>query len=253
MLVNVDGKAIEWISCAYLSQDKTAIKEIQEAIDQHSANQERFGLPSRLIAKTFVFRLIYGGQAYSYANDPDFTGVSTSEKFWQGVIDEFYTKYIGIATWHTNLIQEASSTGKLRMPTGRIYNFNSSQRGNDLVWPRTKILNYPVQGFAADLMALARVSFRKRFHRLGIQGLLINTIHDSIVVDVPTNEVLRVVKLFEDVFRDIPLNFERVFGIKFNLPTRCEISYGMDKYNLWEYDKNTFEDDIKYFDKCNKV
>lgn len=235
MLVNVDGKAIEWLGCAYLSQDKTAIAEITEGIDQHSVNQERFGLPSRLIAKTFVFRLIYGGQAYSYANDPDFTEVSTSEKFWQGVIDEFYTKYTGIATWHTNLIKEASSTGMLRMPTGRIYNFSSTQRGGDLVWPRTKILNYPVQGFAADLMAIARVSFRKRFHLAKIVGQLINTIHDSIVVDVPTNEVPRVIKLFQDVFNDIPLNFERVFGVKFNLPVRCEISTGQDKYNMIEF------------------
>jgi hypothetical protein len=50
-------------------------------------------LPSRLIAKTFVFRLIYGGSAFSYANDPEFTGVSSDPDFWQSVIDEFYTKY----------------------------------------------------------------------------------------------------------------------------------------------------------------
>lgn len=235
MLVNVDGKAIEWICASYLSQDETAIDEITRAIDQHTANQERFGLPSRLIAKTFVFRLIYGGQAYSYANDPDFTGVSTSERFWQGVIDEFYNKYSGIAKWHTALVSEASSTGRLRMPTGRFYNFSSTQRGRDLVWPRTKILNYPVQGLAADLMALARVSFRRRFLASGIIGQSINTIHDSIVVDVHSNEVIKVCNLFQGVFDDIPMNFERVFGVKFNLPVRCEISYGHDKFNLTEY------------------
>ena len=235
MLVNVDGRAIEWLCASYLSQDETAIDEIIRAIDQHTANQERFGLPSRLIAKTFVFRLIYGGQAYSYANDPDFTGVSTSERFWQGVIDEFYNKYSGIAKWHTALVSEASSTGRLRMPTGRFYNFNSTQRGRDLVWPRTKILNYPVQGLAADLIAIARVSFRRRFLSGNFTGKLINTIHDSIVADVPNNEVLAVCKLFEEVFNDIPMNFKRIFGVDFNLPTRCEISYGKDKYNLTEY------------------
>lgn len=235
MLVNVDGKAIEWICATFLSQDETAIDEIIRAIDQHSANQERFGLPSRLIAKTFVFRLIYGGQAYSYANDPDFTGVSTSERFWQGVIDEFYNKYSGIAKWHTALVSEASSTGRLRMPTGRFYNFSSTQRGRDLVWPRTKILNYPVQGLAADLIAIARVSFRRRFLSGNFTGKLINTIHDSIVADVPNNEVLAVCKLFEEVFNDIPMNFKRIFGVDFNLPTRCEISYGHDKFNLTEY------------------
>lgn len=250
MIVSVDGKAIEWICATYLSQDKTAIDEITRNVDQHSANQERFKLPSRLIAKTFVFRLIYGGQAYSYANDPDFTDVSTSERFWQGVIDEFYDKYSGMARWHTDLVAEASSTGKLQMPTGRIYNFSSTQRGRDLVWPRTKILNYPVQGLAADLMAIARVSFCRRFKAAKFTGVLINTIHDSIVVDVPLHEVEAVCKLFIEVFNDIPKNFERVFGVPFNLPTRCEVSYGMDKFNLHEYNENTFKEDMEWFNYC---
>jgi len=56
MLINMDMKAIEWVCVAYLSQDRTAMEEIKNQIDQHTANQKRFGLPSRLIAKTFVFR-----------------------------------------------------------------------------------------------------------------------------------------------------------------------------------------------------
>jgi DNA polymerase I-like protein with 3'-5' exonuclease and polymerase domains len=235
MLVNVDASALEWICASYLSKDETAFKEITARVDQHTANQERFGLPSRLIAKTFVFRLIYGGSAYSYANDPDFYDVSSSEKFWQGVIDEFYTKYKGIGQWHTDLMSEATTTGMLRMPTGRIYNFSSTQRRNDLVWPRTKILNYPVQGLGADLMTIARVSAYRRFKQAKIEGVFISTIHDSIVADVATHEVERTCKLFLDVFKDIPANFQRVFGVEFNLPTRAEVSYGMNKFDLQDY------------------
>lgn len=238
MIVSVDAKALEWLVCAYLSGDPVAHEEIVNNVDQHSANQERFKLPSRLIAKTFVFRLIYGGSAYSYANDPDFTGVSTSERFWQGVIDEFYTKYNGIAKWHTALTTEATTTGKLRMPTGRFFNFNSVQRNGNLVWPLTTIRNYPVQGTAADLMSIARVSFSKRFLRGGFLGKQISTIHDSIVVDVPTEEVEAVCILFEEVFKDIPMNYKRIFGVEFPLPTRCEVSYGPNKYSLQTYTGN---------------
>lgn len=56
MLVSCDAKALEWITAAWLSGDETAITEIINEIDQHTDNQQRFGLPSRLIAKTFVFR-----------------------------------------------------------------------------------------------------------------------------------------------------------------------------------------------------
>jgi len=226
MLVSCDAKALEWITAAWLSGDKTAIQEITDNIDQHTDNQQRFGLPSRLIAKTFVFRLIYGGTAYSYANDADFAAVSKRESFWQGVIDEFYKKYHGLSKWHTTLMQEASTTGMLRMPTGRVFNYRPEERRGDLVWPRTTILNYPVQGSGADIMCVARVSFARRFKANAINGVLVSTVHDSIVVDVDDSEVDRTCQLFHDVFDDIPLNLKRIFDIDFPVPTRCEVEYG---------------------------
>lgn len=121
------------------------------------------------------------------------------------------------------------------MPTGRIYNFDPSERRGDLVWPRTKILNYPVQGLGADLMCIARVSFARRHRESGLRGLLISTIHDSIVVDCPEEETNQTAQMFLDVFRDIPANFQKLFGTEFTLPTRCEVQYGPTKGNMQEY------------------
>jgi len=179
---------------------------------------------------------MYGGGAYSYAHDPDFTDVSTSEKFWQKVIDRFYEKYKGLAAWHTKLIKEAVTTGQVVMPTGRIYKYElkRNHRG-ELEPPQTTIKNYPVQGLGADLMSIARVSFMRRFKDAGINGELVNTIHDSIVVDVPKHEVRKVVELFHSVFADIPNNFERLFKRSFNLPLRCEVGVGDNMKGLVEY------------------
>lgn len=49
-------KALEWVVGTFLSKDKVAFEEIWNKVDQHSLNQKAFGLPSRLIAKKFVFR-----------------------------------------------------------------------------------------------------------------------------------------------------------------------------------------------------
>ena len=84
-------------------------------------------------------------------------------------------------------------------------------------------------------MCLARVSFFRRFKAAGIPGVLISTIHDSIVVDVPKEYVNQVCQLFIDVFNDIPMNFERTFGVPFTLPTGCEVSYGPNKLDLTEW------------------
>lgn len=232
MIVNCDGKAIEWYAGSFLSGCPVAREELINNYDIHSANVAAFGLPTRLVAKTFLFRLIYGGTCYSYAEDPDFTHVSTSQKFWQNAIDKFHAKYVGWDRWWIELMQEASTTGRIVNPyTGRTYEYERNWKGD---WPETTIKNYIVQGFAADLMAIARVSFSRRFHNMGIEGVLLNTVHDSIVVDVPSYEVERVVRLFHEVFRDLPQNFERIFKKEFNLPLRCEVAVGPNMSDIEE-------------------
>lgn len=241
MIVNVDKKALEWRGIVYLSQDKVGMKEILEGLDQHSDNQERFKLPSRLIAKTFVFRLIYGGTAYAYANDPEFSGVSKQERFWQRAIDEFYDKYKGIANQHQAWMQEATRTGRIIIPTGRTYSYTPEKKRGEMVWPRTKILNYPVQGFSADLMMLARLSAYNRLKHLRKEGVLfVNTVHDSLMVDTPSKWVYNISTVLEDACRDVPANFEKIFDRPFNVPMAGEVEYGpswgnMVKFNREEY------------------
>lgn len=181
-------------------------------------------------------RLIYGGSAYSYANDPNFSEVSKSEKYWQKVIDEFYKKYEGVARWHERLMQEATTTGKVVIPTGRMFKYEPESKRGDLVWPRTKILNYPVQALGADLMCIARVSFARRFKQQQVKGVLISTVHDSIVADVENDEVEKTCRMFYEVFRDLPANFEKLFKKKYTLPLRCEVQYGPNLKDLTDFE-----------------
>ena len=181
MLLQADAKQLEWVGAAYLSQDDLAIQEIWDGTDMHSDNQNRFGLPSRLIAKTFVFRLIYGGSAYSYAHDPNFKDIG-NEAYWQNIIDQFYGKYVKLKEWHDEIVFRAKRDRKLTMPTGRVYYYEPEVTSYGVKHPRTKILNYPVQGLGADLMSIARVSLRNRL--LDKEGVrMINTVHDSIILD----------------------------------------------------------------------
>lgn len=235
MIVNCDAKALEIYCAAYLSRDKIMMQELWDGADMHSANQLAFNLPSRLIAKVLNFRILYGGSAYSFANDPDFTDVSTSEKYWAKKIDAFYNKYTGLRDWHTKIVQEAMQTGQLVMPTGRVYKFEPKRDfKGELKAPETIIKNYPVQGLGADLMSIARVSFYRRFKDVNINGVLVNTVHDSIVVDCNQSEVGQVAKLFHSVFADIPTNFKRLFGVEFDIPLKCEVSVGNNMKELTE-------------------
>jgi DNA polymerase-1 len=228
VLLQADASALEIRVAAYLSQDEVLINEIVNGVDLHTDNQEKFGLPSRLIAKILNFRILYGGNEYSFANDPDFTSISKSKAYWKDVVDAYYDKYQGIGRWHTKIIKEVVETGKLVAPTGREYYFQ--QFNGD--YKDTQIKNYAVQGTGADLMALARVSANNRLKKLGYgdKCLLVNTVHDSIILDYDEKvcETRVLVDLFHQVFIDIPANFEKIFGVKFNVPMAAECQMGMN-------------------------
>lgn len=235
MIVNSDAKALEVNCAAYLSQDPVLLEEVRNGFDMHSSNQQILGLPSRLIAKVFVFRLIYGGSAYAFSVDADFALCGFSQKKWQDIIDKFYEKYKGLYAWHTKIVQDVIQYGKLVMPTGRIYKYEPylNHRG-ERTWPRTTILNYPVQGLGADIMTIVRVDFYNRLLGLNLQAKIINTVHDSIVVDCPKKEVDTITDLFYNIYMDVPKNFQKLFGVEYNLPLTNEISVGPNLKDLTE-------------------
>lgn len=232
MIIEADARQLEFRVAMWLSQDEIGIKEIVEGLDIHEDNRIKFNLPTRLIAKTYIFRLLYGGSAYSYSADPDFSNVSTSVKFWEGVIEETYKKYYGLGKWHRSLMTQATTTGQILTPTGRIYKYEPKLKRGDWEWPRTDILNYIVQGMAAEFMAIARVTAYRRYQNEPWKDKVkfINTVHDSILLDTNltegTKEWYNICIWLEKVFEDIPVNFQRMFKKEVNVPFAGEIKYG---------------------------
>ena len=228
MLLNLDVKSLEVCVAADLAKDKVMIQEIVEKQDMHTNNQKAFGLPSRLIAKVFIFRLLFGGSAYSYANDPDFASVGFNEKQWQEVIDTFYTKYHGIASWHKKIILEAQTTGKLISPfNGRYYPFKPEKNfKGELKWPITQIKNYLIQGGGSDLVMLARLQANRLLRESGLEYKLLSTVHDSIVASCPEEHFRDVAKLLLQAVEDIPKLTKKVWGYDMSVPMTSELQYG---------------------------
>lgn len=236
MLVNADAKGLEWVCAALLSQDQTAIREILNGEDQHSDNERRFGLPSRLVAKTFLFRIIYGGNADGFERDPNF-GTIGDKSFWNRAINAFYDKYQGMAQWHRVLVERATEYGEIVIPTGRKYTYPQRElvrSENSLRYWRPKILNYCVQGFGAELMALARVNLFNAIRINKLNCMLINTVHDSILIDSPDNEWYNILTHVKSAFEDVPATMKELFNYDMNLPMRVEIKFGKDWTNMEE-------------------
>ena len=234
MIIQGDVKGLEIVVAAYLSQDDVLCAEVRNGVNIHEENRKAFNLPSRLIAKVFKFRLIYGGSAYAYSVDPDFAEVGYSQKKWQKVIDAYYEKYEGLGIWHQYLMHEATTTGRIVCPTGRFFPFKPTQRRGEWVWPRPSILNYPVQGTGADLVSLARIEFLKRFRERKVNGVLVSSVHDSLVADVAKEDVGITAGLLHESVRKVPQLFQERFGVEFNLPVQVEVLAGPNQKDLVE-------------------
>jgi DNA polymerase-1 len=241
LLIQADASQLEWRTLLYLANDEVGIKEVLEKQDAHSLNQEAFGLPSRLIAKIYLFRTIYRGSGWSFANDPDFMPVSTDPKFWDSIGEKFFKKYFGIDKCHNEWAERVVKGLPIVGPFGRDWSISMKRnpRTGELQIPWTTLTNYPVQGTGADIMMLARISFYRRLKASGIPAILISTVHDSIVVDVPDEAYVQpIVNLFHQVFDDIPKNIQKIFKIDWNIPMDCECKIGVDMKNMTKVKRN---------------
>lgn len=229
MLVGIDAKALEWKVLLELSRDAVGIEEVLNNQDAHSLNQVAFDLPSRLIAKIYLFRTIYRGSGYSFANDPDFAHVSSNADYWDSVNEKFFAKYSGINECHYQWKERCEQGLPIVSPFGREWDIPLLNSYGKINW--TQFTNYPVQGTGADVMMIARISFYNRVKKKpwGHKVKLISTVHDSCLVDAPEELTQDIVNLYHQVFDDVPKNIKKLFQYDWVVPISCETYAGLNQ------------------------
>lgn len=228
----VDASQLEWRTALELSRDEVGMDEIFRHLDTHSLNEKAFELPSRLIAKVYLFRTIFRGSGYAFSVDPDFMHVSDSPKFWDDVNEKFYKKYHGLDKQH-NIWADTVLRGKcIEGPLGRQWKIPLTPGSVKIPW--TTLTNYPVQGTGADVMMLVRLSAkrriqeRKHLHRVQF----ISTVHDDIKHDTPSEHIEELTDIYYSVFEDLPKNIKKLFGYDWVVPMACEAKYGPNMGNM---------------------
>ena len=216
--MEADFAQLEFRVAAFLSQDEVAIREVTEGFDVHSytakviseAGQET----SRQDAKAHTFAPLYG--ATGYGRTP------AEAKYYE----HFTDKYKGIARWHRELAKEVLTYKRITTPSGRQFSFpDVRRRKNGTVTNFTAIKNYPVQSFAtADIVPAVLLEIEQRMSNL--QSLIVNSVHDSIVIDIHPDEVDAILDVIQSVNNDLHNIIDKRFGIDFNVPLLLEAKIG---------------------------
>ena len=219
-IMEADFAQLEFRVAAFLSQDRTAIDEVTTGFDVHSYTAKVISDAgqhmSRQEAKAHTFAPLYGASGFGRTQ--------AEAEYYQ----QFTKKYSGIAKWHTSLASEALNTGKITTPSGREFAFPDVQRRrNGSVTYFTQIKNYPVQSFAtADIVPISLIYIDKMLEINKLNSCIVNTVHDSIVIDVHPNEkekVLRIISRTNEVLTSL---VNKRWNLDFNVPLLLEAKIG---------------------------
>ena len=217
-ILEADFAQLEFRAAAYLSQDEVAIEEVSTGFDVHAYTAKVItdaGQPtSRQDAKAHTFAPLYGATGY---------GRSKAEAAYY---EHFTAKYKGVAAWHSRLAKEAVNTQKITTPSGREFAFpDVVRKSTGRVSHFTQIKNYPVQSFAtADIVPIALLHIDDLLK--GMQSCIVNSVHDSIVIDVHPDEEAQVINVIATTNKALPELITLRWGVDFNVPLLLEAKIG---------------------------
>jgi DNA polymerase-1 len=217
-VMEADFAQLEFRAAAYLSQDGVAIEEVSTGFDVHAYTAKVItdaGQPTdRQTAKAHTFAPLYGATGF---------GRTPAEAAYY---EHFTKKYKGVREWHTRLAEEAMTKKKITTPSGREFSFPEVYRkSSGTISHFTQIKNYPVQSFAtADIVPIAMLHIDKLLGNM--KSCIVNTVHDSIVIDVHPEEEDNVIKVIDDTNKELPYLITQRWGVEFNVPLLLEAKIG---------------------------
>ena len=213
-----DGAQLEFRIAAHLGRDEEAIADIVAGTDIHSVTADIIGV-SRQEAKAHTFKPLYGGMS----------GSKDEVRYYQF----FRDKYKGITAAQDAWVNTVLDTKKLTTEWGLKYYWADTKAeygkgGKRYVTNTTSICNYPVQAFAtAEIIPMAMVFFWHRLKRSDLDMFIVNTIHDSIICEIPASEVEQFHELSQQcLIDDVYFYLKELYDIDLVVPLACGVKVG---------------------------
>lgn len=177
---------------AHLTGEEKLIEAFQKSQDVHrtTASQlfniayDKVTKAQRSIAKTINFGIIYGMSSYGMS-----MGLRIPVEEAQVFIDTFYATYPKIKTFFDTYINKGKKDRFVETILGRrryVFEFPGQKFVDNNM--RRVLLNYPIQGSAADLMKKAMIEIHNEVVVKDPDVRLLLQIHDDLVFEIPDDK-----------------------------------------------------------------
>lgn len=224
VFVGADYSQFELRLAAVLAGDAELINDFNSDVDIHAKTaSEVYNIPiddvtkaQRRNAKVINFGVLYGMSPHGLSAATGMTFIE-AKKF----IDQYFDLRKPIRKYLNNILDMARSQGHVetyfgrRRPTPDVFSSNFMVR----MAAERAAANMPIQGTEADLMKLAMIDVEKKLQGIGEQIL---QVHDSILVECPTDNAQKVI----DILRDSLENIVPELNVKLHVDISIGKSWG---------------------------
>lgn len=175
-------KDYDWIEHHRHSSGTTAPRAAVEAKKMRSA------------AKRFTFGLMFGMGLQKLTRQ---SGMTEAEG--RQFIDDYFATFPQFADWREDMIQEAKDNGYVTTLFGRKRVIKLSGYTTDDGREERIGINTPIQSAAADITLYGLARVWEMLQRRGAKSKILGTVHDSIILSMPPEEVNPVLPIIADM------------------------------------------------------
>ncbi len=235
LFVSFDYSQQELRILASVSKDKTLLESYQKDLDIHKLTASKLlnkkidnvNAKERTMGKVVNFSIIYGISAYGLANRLKIP-THTAKEF----IDNYFKIYPAVKIYFDELLENVYEKGRVETLYGRRKYIDRALLKNYRIKSRLyrEIINFPIQGGAADMMKLAMVNVYNKVlsrDKYGDIKILLQ-IHDELLFELPEKNSDFYKEFFDEIIE------EMLSANKYDVKMRVDIGIGNDWGNIKE-------------------
>lgn len=226
--VTVDYSAMELRVLAHIADEQSMQRAFKSGADLHTYtaqllfNKEIITKEERQIAKTVSFLIVYGGGAFNLSETVGIT-LARAEK----IISNYAKVYPGIFTYMERVNTFIGANRYATTIFGRRRRLTDVGSSSPKVVARAQRqgLNFTIQSAASDILLCGLVGLRRRLAAKGFQARPVATVHDSIELVCPREEISETLEHVYNELVEYP-TLREVFGIDFAVPFQIDAEVG---------------------------
>lgn len=264
-IVNVDYKSLEVFIASLISKDVGMMQALMDGADIHKRNASiAFNIPvdevdktHRQLAKSVTFGLLYGESPQGLA---DSRGLTIEEA------NQTFDKVLGAMPQMKKAIDAtqnfAEQKGYVETLSGHVRRLPEATLKNDYSTKSRALrqsFNAVVQGSGSFVTNLSLILICQALRKFGLKSKVVLTVHDSIVLDIPAEEMLTVPAMVRKIMANPPIKsfiLERSDFPDLNVADKYMINRSQFRFPLFpeiEFGK-TYADGLDYdLDRINEI